>query len=317
MSSLALRPVLGATSRSCRARPSPTHVFVWRTCRSLSTPAPHEPAPHSNAPNPGPALLSANASSFPPSLKSTGAPGSSNSGKAHHGELSDQEWEIRIGRGIYILQQTLPTFFSTGLISSVDTSSGHNTNSRAKDDSEDTTIYSPNIRLTYRPPTPFPPPLQIEGISLYLASSVLLRHALNALYTDLRVELQRVRVHGPRSSSTSGLSAEEPRTEPTSQTRSIREKSLFVNFSVRGTNRVSKAEAGWEVNSTYTFSPVTGLIHLHAIDSIHPAPHQAFFDALQAALNKIGLGRSSDPREGAGAGGMARTSSRPPAPDRS
>lgn len=173
------------------------------------------------------------------------------------------------------------------------------------------------------------------GISLYLASSVLLRHALNALYTDLRVELQRVRVHGPRSSSTSGLSADEPRTEPTSQTRSIREKSLFVNFSVRGTNRVSKAEAGWEVyvpalapcfaactntmyrNSTYTFSPVTGLIHLHAIDSIHPAPHQAFFDALQAALSKIGLGRSSDPREGAGAGGMARTSSRPPAPDRS
>lgn len=144
-------------------------------------------------------------------------------------------------------------------------------------------------------------------------------------------------MHGPRSSSTSGLSADEPRTEPTSQTRSIREKSLFVNFSVRGTNRVSKAEAGWEVyvlalapvslpaltpctmhrNSTYTFSPVTGLIHLHAIDSIHPAPHQALFDALQAALNKIGLGRSSDPREGAGAGGMARTSARPPAPDRS
>ena len=69
----------------------------------------------------------------------------------------------RAGRAIYILQQTLPTFFSTGLISSVDISG---TNSRTKDDDE-LSIYSPNIRLEYRPPTPFPPPfprtLHVEG----------------------------------------------------------------------------------------------------------------------------------------------------------
>lgn len=53
---------------------------------------------------------------------------------------------------------------------------------------------------------------------------------------------------------------------------------------------------------------MTGLIHLHTIDSIHPAPHQAFFDALQAALHKLGFGGTSTPGEGAGAGGMARTS---------
>ncbi|KAI0368508.1 hypothetical protein BV20DRAFT_922607, partial [Pilatotrama ljubarskyi] len=213
-----------------------------------------------------------------------------------HGELSDQEWEIRTGRAIYVLQQTLPTFFSTGLISSVDTSA-HNTKS-AHDD--DTSIYSPNIRLVYRPPTPFPPPfprtLHVEGLPLYLASSVILRHTLNALYTDLRVELQRVRVHGPRSSSSSSLSADSPpgpQGRPQqAKTRSLREKSLFIGVVVHGINRVSKAEGGWEVNSTYTFSPTTGLIHLHTIDSIHPAPHQAFFDALQAALSKIGLGGS-------------------------
>jgi hypothetical protein len=40
-------------------------------------------------------------------------------------------------------------------------------------------------------------------------------------------------------------------------------------------------------NSTYTFSPVTGLIHIHTIDSIHPAPHQAAFDALRSSLERV------------------------------
>lgn len=61
-------------------------------------------------------------------------------------------------------------------------------------------------------------------------------------------------------------------------------------------------------NSTYTFSPVTGLICLHNIDSIQPAPHQAFFSALQAALNKIGLG---GPSGAEGIGGVARSSPPP------
>ncbi|TFK86300.1 hypothetical protein K466DRAFT_493073 [Polyporus arcularius HHB13444] len=231
-------------------------------------------------------------------------------------ELSDQEWEIRTGRAIYVLQQTLPTFFSTGLISSVDTSGS---NSRTKEEDE-ISIYSPNIRLEYRPPTQFPPPfprtLHVEGLPLYLASSAFVRHTLNALYTDLRVELRRVRVHGPRSSS--GLRPDTPEATPEThqqqgKTRSIREKSLFIGLVVRGTNRVSKAEGGWEVNSTYTFSPTTGLIHLHNIDSIHPAPHEAFFSALQAALNKIGLG---GPQGETGAGGVARSSA-PSPPQRS
>ena len=35
-------------------------------------------------------------------------------------------------------------------------------------------------------------------------------------------------------------------------------------------------------DSTYGFSPVSGLINLHTIDSIQPAPHQAAYDALRA-----------------------------------
>ena len=39
--------------------------------------------------------------------------------------------------------------------------------------------------------------------------------------------------------------------------------------------------------STYTFSPITGLIHEHVVNSIHPAPHQAVYDSLRLSLGKI------------------------------
>lgn len=175
------------------------------------------------------------------------------------------------------------------------------------------------------------------GLPLYMASSVFVRHTLSALYTDLRVELQRITIHGPRSSSGSSATHCPELDVPGDlhrhqhgEIRSIRKKSLFIGLMVHGTNRVSKAQGGWQVyvpyhfvttlvtdrfyysNSTYTFSPATGLIHLHFVNSIHPAPHQAFFDALQAALSKIGLGGA----QGAGEGGVARTSpsSSPPSP---
>ena len=82
------------------------------------------------------------------------------------------------GRAIYILQQTLPTFFSTGLISSLDISGGKG-NGQSE---EDLSIYSPNIRLEYRPPMPFPPPfprtLHVEGEPLprYVALMNIIAH---------------------------------------------------------------------------------------------------------------------------------------------
>lgn len=204
-------------------------------------------------------------------------------------------------------------------------------------------VRPPPFLSSYRQAAPTHRPR--TGLPLYLASSAFVRHTLGALYTDLRVELERVRVHGPRSpgprADADPQSPDDPPSgpgrTPQSRTRSTREKSLFVGLTVHGTNRVSKADGGWQVcvllllfrshpdtrtrtlelngrcrNSTYTFSPVTGLIHIHNIDSIHPAPHQAFFNALQAALSKLGLGR---PEDAAGAGGVARTLPGPhPAP---
>lgn len=76
---------------------------------------------------------------------------------------------------------------------------------KAKEEGADgESIYSPRIKLTYAPPTPLPAPfpqtLALEGLHLYIASSIFVRHTLNALYTDLAVTLQRVRVHGSQES---------------------------------------------------------------------------------------------------------------------
>jgi hypothetical protein len=39
--------------------------------------------------------------------------------------------------------------------------------------------------------------------------------------------------------------------------------------------------------STYTFSPLSGLILSHVINSIQPAPHQAVYDSLRSSLGKV------------------------------
>src|SRR5438552_2018540 len=70
------------------------------------------------------------------------------------------------GRAIYLLTQTLPDFFSTGLI---DSSTKLETNAGVVPtfDGDVDSIYSPKVRLSYTPPmalpSPFPQTLHIEG----------------------------------------------------------------------------------------------------------------------------------------------------------
>lgn len=208
------------------------------------------------------------------------------------GTISDQEWEVRTGRAIYVLQQTLPEFFRIGLVSNVDPTRGPDlVYNVPSEQTEIENIYSPKIRLTYTPPvalpSPFPRILSIEGLPLYLASSVFMKHTMKTLYSDLRVDLRKVVVQSP------------PRTlkgNEVGHSRSTREKNLFIGLTVLGTARVSGGLGEWQIDSTYSFSPLTGLINLHTINSIQPAPHQAAYDALRASFSNVfGLGGNIQP----------------------
>ncbi|EPQ51498.1 hypothetical protein GLOTRDRAFT_48713 [Gloeophyllum trabeum ATCC 11539] len=233
--------------------------------------------------------------------------------------MSDQEWEIRTGRAIYVLQQTLPDFFEIGLVAAVDRSQGPAMNDGnilkrggkipGRDDVEE--IYSPKVILSYTPPTALPPPFprtwHLEGLPLYMASSVFLRHTMKALYTDLSVELRKVTVQSSasRSNDSPSFGQVSPGSESANPRDSLhrRQKSMFVRLGVSGINRVSGATGEWDIASTYTFSPTSGLVSTHTINSIHPAPHLSAYDMLRAALGKLGLGGSdSAPKPGVGAG---------------
>ncbi|KAF5340385.1 hypothetical protein D9611_007760 [Ephemerocybe angulata] len=276
-------------------------------------------------------------------------------------EVSDQEWELRTGRAIFVLQETLPTFFQTGLTTSIDTltgkpkqpnysqhshfhipiidnaaaasleflSSGATTSSSvpkgkngngngkskhpqtAEDDADEENIYSPNIRLQYTPPValpaPFPKTFKLEGINLYLASSSIVRHSMNALFHDLSVTLVKVSVHneppppsdGSASSSQSSPPPSGSRDSKRSPRKLNREKYLLVRQLVNGINRVSGKEAEWEVESMYTFSPLSGLIMKHTVNSIRPAPHLAVYDLLKGSLGQVfGFGEPAGRKPG-------------------
>ncbi|KAJ4474442.1 hypothetical protein J3R30DRAFT_3509155 [Lentinula aciculospora] len=110
-------------------------------------------------------------------------------------QLSDAEWEIRTGRTIDILRETLPTFFNTGLMTSWDPETGEaypspslpmphlpnlhlpplhlpihlspdprnqeperQTNGKGNGRGKKESIYSSRIHLTYTPPSPLPHP---------------------------------------------------------------------------------------------------------------------------------------------------------------
>lgn len=75
------------------------------------------------------------------------------------------------------------------------------------------------------------------------------------------------------------------------QPRKNREKYLLVRQLVTGVNRVTDKEHEWEIESLYTFSPASGLVLKHTVNSIRPAPHIAVYDLLKGGLGQLlGLG---------------------------
>ena len=72
-----------------------------------------------------------------------------------------------------------------------------------------------------------------------------------------------------------------------------------MRIGVSGLARVSGAKSEWEVDWTYNFSPLTGLILIHTINSIHPAPHESVYEAFRLGFGRLGLGFGPEPRAGA------------------
>jgi len=122
---------------------------------------------------------------------------------------------------------------------------------------------------------------------------------MNALYSDLTVKTIKLVVNTPSSISQPSDDGRKKRVN--------REKTFTLRQIVTGLARVSGKSGEWEMcvfescthlrdlfifrESTYAFSPATGLIQEHMVNSIHPAPHQAVYDSLRLSFGKIlGLG---------------------------
>ena len=147
------------------------------------------------------------------------------------------------------------------------------------------------VSQSYHTPSRIEPTICTRpGAPLYITSSVFVRHTLNALYSDLRVDLLSVRTTPPP-----------PSPSPSSSKRlgKSRDRSLSMRIGVSGLARVSGTKSEWEVDCTYGFSPVTGLILIHTVNSIHPAPHESVYEAFRLGFGRLGLGFNVEPRTGA------------------
>lgn len=229
------------------------------------------------------------------------------------------------GRAVYTLETTLPDFFQIGLVpmatqdnenSILNTKREDNKPSEAKAVPE--SIYASNIRLSYTPPAAFglpaafPRTLQVEGwpfwwqtpihnfeydcigLPLYHASAAFIRHTLSAFNTDLQLSLCKftVRSLGSRNRQI------EIRTILSGRSRlsgALNEWDVYVNlfgfdylvgFAGHGQVQCWLTTSLYRC-STYTLSPQTGLIDVHVVDSIQPAPHMTFLDGLRGTLARL------------------------------
>jgi len=94
------------------------------------------------------------------------------------------------------------------------------------------------------------------------------RHTLNAIYTNLGIELCMVRHRSPLPLQ--------------SHPRELR---VSIELLISGQGRLTGQLAEWRVHSTYSFEPTNALITHHRIDSILPEPHNGTLDLLRRALD--------------------------------
>ncbi|WVW80022.1 hypothetical protein I302_101995 [Kwoniella bestiolae CBS 10118] len=180
-------------------------------------------------------------------------------------EVDDREWDMRVARAMLHLQETLPQFFDPDMNSSKMFPQN---------------VFSKHMVLKL----PAPLPLKISSLSGYSMAFTLTRSGMHALHTDLRSDLERMSF----SPSPSDLAKSDPKSALLLSQKPVpshRQKQIRVQVAVYGTLRLPPhKEAKWHTSSLYTFSPYSGLITSHEVETIRPLPGEGVAEWLMSRL---------------------------------
>ncbi|KGB78262.1 hypothetical protein I307_02576 [Cryptococcus deuterogattii 99/473] len=180
-------------------------------------------------------------------------------------EVDDREWDMRVARAMIHLQETLPHFFNAEMTAAT----------MLPPD-----IYSQNMVLKL----PAPLPLKISSLSGYSMAFSLTRNGMQALHTGLRSELERM-TFSPSSQDMRQEFRKAAVLHAEKGFPSHRMKQIRVLVSVYGTLRLPPhKEAKWHTSSLYTFSPTSGLIVSHEVETIRPLPGEGVAEWMMSRL---------------------------------
>ncbi|WWC60185.1 uncharacterized protein I303_102750 [Kwoniella dejecticola CBS 10117] len=180
-------------------------------------------------------------------------------------EVDDREWDIRVARAMIHLRETLPLIFDPEM----------NSTEMFPHD-----VFSKHVVLKL----PAPLPLKISSLSGYSMAYSLARSGMQALHTDLRTDLERMSF----SPSPANLAQSDPRSAlilSRKPTPTHRQRQIRVQVAVYGIPRLPPhKEAKWYTSSLYTFSPYSGLITSHEVETIRPLPGEGVAEWLMSRL---------------------------------
>ncbi|KAJ9125555.1 hypothetical protein QFC22_000517 [Naganishia vaughanmartiniae] len=192
-------------------------------------------------------------------------------------EVDDREWELRVdlnsspqspplsyllGSGLLHLRATLPYIFNPP---------------------EDAPLFPPSVysnHVCLRLPAPLP--VKLSSLHLYQFIFAMARHGMHVMHTDVYASLDKMTVSPNVTArmATKDLVKRSPNTERKRRNRQVR-----VELSVNGTPRLTPDHpTSWKTSSLYTFSPLSGLIIEHEVETIRPLPGEGVAEWLSHRL---------------------------------
>lgn len=130
--------------------------------------------------------------------------------------------------------------------------------------------------------------LSFTGRSLYFASAHVLRHTLNALFTNTQVSIESIRRE--KKSGTHTRSKDQQSTvqnESNISTSTSRQETIYLRVQFLGHLRVTGAEHRYTLIFRYEFDPKTGRIINHIVERIEPAIGRKLWFGLASVWQRI------------------------------